>query len=509
MSTPGGAPGDGQDDPAGNAPAGDSIARNTGFALGVSLVSAVGTAVLTLFLLRALGPEDYGVFALAMSVGALVLIPSNLGISMAASRFVAESRRDRGAVHAVISDALRLKLIVAGACCGVMALLAAPIADAYDTPELTWPIRIMALAVLGHSILQLWDSLFEAERRVSVYLRVIAAESAIETTASIGLVLAGLGVSGAMAGRAGAYLFAAGFGYVLLIRTLAVRPAVRSGWHGNVRRIAGYGSALLIIDGAFTLFSRIDVLLIGTIISIEAVGQFEAPLRLIALLSYVGTAAASGVAPRLARGDEQPETGAFVLALRRLMALQGLFIAPMIIWAEPLTEIALGTEYSDSAEVLRAFAPYTFLLAISPVLARGVTYLGEARLRIPIAIGALLLNLVFDLIFLPEIGIVAGAIGTGIAYTFYVAAHLWICRRLLGIPLMPLAASFLRIVASVAVMSAALFAFGTGDVALPLLLVGGALGSVVYVVALLGTREVTRPELAAGWAQVAARLPGR
>ncbi len=74
---------------------------------------------------------------------------------------------------------------------------------------------------------------------------------------------------------------------------------------------------------------------------------------------------------------------------------------------------------------------------------------------------------------------------------------------------MPLAASFLRIVASVAVMSAALFAFGTGDVALPLLLVGGALGCVVYVVALLGTREVTRPELAAGWAQVAARLPTR
>ena len=71
------------------------------------------------------------------------------------------------------------------------------------------------------------------------------------------------------------------------------------------------------------------------------------------------------------------------------MALQGLFIAPLVVWAEPISDLVLGTEYNDSAEVLRAIAPYMFLLAISPVLARGVNYMGEARRRIPIAIGAL------------------------------------------------------------------------------------------------------------------------
>ena len=45
------------------------------------------------------------------------------------------------------------------------------------------------------------------------------------------------------------------------------------------------------------------------------------------------------------------------------------------------------------------------------------------------------MNLVFDLIFLSEWGIVAGAVGTDIAYTLYVGAHLWICKRLLGLEL--------------------------------------------------------------------------
>ena len=81
----------------------DSIVRNAAFAVGVKLVGSVFTAVLTMFLVRYLGPAEYGVFALAMSVGGLVLIPSDLGISHSAARFIAELRGKPDDVSAVIS----------------------------------------------------------------------------------------------------------------------------------------------------------------------------------------------------------------------------------------------------------------------------------------------------------------------------------------------------------------------------------------------------------------------
>ncbi len=488
-------------------PARESITRNVGFSFLVGVTSAVFTAILLLFLVRELGPEEYGVFALAMSVGGLVTLPANLGIANATSRFMAESRHDRATVHGVVSDAFRLKLLASGFFCLVLVVAAEPIANAYDTPELTWPIRILAFAVFGQSMLQLYDQIFEAEGKLSVYLRIVGVESALETVSSIVLVLAGLGVSGAIAGRAGAYLFAAGFGLVLVVRTLGMRPRIVGRSHGNVRRIVGYGSALLIIDGAFTLFSKIDVLLIGAIIDLTAVGEFEAAMRLAAMTTYAGAAVAAGVAPRVARGKDGPDTAAFDVSLRRLMAAQGIFIAPFLIWAEPLTELALGSGYAESADVLRAITPFVFLLAISPVLARGVTYMGEARLRIPIAIGALLVNLAIDLALLSEIGIVAGAIGTDVAYILYVAAHLWICKRLIGTQLRPLARTFTAVLFAIACMSAVLFAFGTGEVSLPLLIVGGALGLAVYAGALLATRELTRADLAALRRRVAGMLP--
>ena len=50
------------------APRSDSITRNTFFGLATQLTTAAFTAALTLFLVRALGPDDYGIFALATGI---------------------------------------------------------------------------------------------------------------------------------------------------------------------------------------------------------------------------------------------------------------------------------------------------------------------------------------------------------------------------------------------------------------------------------------------------------
>src|SRR2546423_11947756 len=90
-------------------------ARNTLYALLTQLVTAAFTGALTLYLVRALGPRQFGVFSLAIGVGAIVLQPSDFGISGATSRFIAERRGDRGGVAALLADALRLKLVISGA----------------------------------------------------------------------------------------------------------------------------------------------------------------------------------------------------------------------------------------------------------------------------------------------------------------------------------------------------------------------------------------------------------
>jgi O-antigen/teichoic acid export membrane protein len=475
----------------------DSIGRNTVFAVAVRLSGTVFTGILVIFLVRYLGPKEYGVFALAMGVGALMSVPSDLGISMSAARFVAELRGDAGSVAQVISDGYRLKLVVGGLASLGLIVLAEPIAAAYGAPGLAWPLRILAVAAFGQSLMLFWATIFEALGRIAVYLRVVVAESVMEAGLSIAVVLFGTGATGAMAGRAAAYAFASGYGLVLITRTVgrSVRP--RRGGHGHVRRIAVYGSALTIVDGAFTLFITIDVLLIGAILSVSHVGLFESVYRLASLLFFIGGPVRSAVAPRLTRGAAGPDHEALETALRYVVLAQGVVLAPLIVWAEPIVRIVLGTDYLGSVGTLRALAPFALLITVSPLLAGAANYLGAAARRVPIAIATVALNAAIDVALLKRIDIIASAIGTDVAYMLYVAAHVRLCQDLAGLRLRPLVAPFLGSLAAAGGMGLVLLLFGTGDVAVPLVVAGGVLGTAVYAAILLATRQLTMDEVRA------------
>src|SRR5687767_15925091 len=109
--------------------AADSIVRNAIFAGASKVAGAAFTAVLTIFLVRYLGPEEWGVFALAMGVGGLMTVPADLGISMSVARFIAERRGDPDAMATFVADAIRLKVLVTGAASLALIALAGPIAN--------------------------------------------------------------------------------------------------------------------------------------------------------------------------------------------------------------------------------------------------------------------------------------------------------------------------------------------------------------------------------------------
>ena len=275
---------------------------------------------------------------------------------------------------------------------------------------------------------------------------------------------------------------------------------------GRLRQIASYAGALLIIDAVFAALTQIDILLIGAILGTSAVGIFQAPAKLITFLHYPGLALSAGVSPRLARGATAANVAAFSAGIRYLMILQGLLVVPTIVWAGPITDLILGDEFAESAEVMRALAPLTFLFGIAPIVSVAVNYMGEARRRIPIAIAALVANFVVSIVLLYEIGVVGSAIGADVAYLIYVPAHFWICKRLIGLPVRPVVITFARTLVAAGAMALAMLAFGYNELSLLDWFAGGAAGVVAYCVALLVTGEVHRSELASVRRAVAARF---
>jgi len=480
--------------------------RNAAFFFAYQFVGAVFTAGLTIFLVRKLGSESYGVFALATGIGAIVVILSDLGISQATSRFLAESADDSAVVRHIVRDALVLKATVALVVSGLLAALAGPIADAYGVGELAGALRIVAIAVLGQSLMFLGLSYFEATGRNEGALLLGSAESLTETAASVVLVLLGGGLTGAVAGRAAGYAVAGGLAVVLVLRLTRAHGAGAKR-ERHTRKIVSYALPLSVIDGVMTLFTRLDVLLTGAYLGVGSAGIFEAPLRLAMPLQYVGNAIASGFAPRLAGGGSREAAAAFEVGLRWLLIFQAFATMTILVWATPIIALTLGPEFEESADVLRALAPYVFLSGLGTLMALSVNYIGEARRRLPIAVASLLVNVIVDVILIPRIGVIAGAIGSGLAMAIFVPAHARILRQRIDLSLRGPLATTSRSALAAALAAVPLVLAGTGSsLSVAEWALGGAGAAAVYLLSLILMREVSAAELRGVGGLLAARL---
>jgi O-antigen/teichoic acid export membrane protein len=483
---------------------GDTISRNAVFAMATQLATAAFTAVLTIYLVRVLGPSAFGTFALAMGISGLVLRPSDLGTTQSAARFVAEHHGNRDSILGVLGMAFRTRLATAAAMAVTLFVLAAPIAGLYGTPEITWPLRGAAISLFGQCIFRFAASMFVALRRTSSGFVLTLSESAMEFSATIVLVALGSGATGAAFGRAIGYLCGAALGFIALARFLDHSPLFGTGSSPVSRReFAAYAGALLIVVGVFTAYTQIDLLLLGAYLGTHAVGIFSAPLRLIAFFGYPGQALSQALAPRLARHPDQPsEAPKLIRGLRYIVIVQAALLAFVTTWAGPISEVALGSQFAASADVLRALAPYVFLTGLGPVLVTPLNYMGEARRRIPISIATLVVNVVLDVILIPRIGVYGAAIGTSTAYAIYVGAHVWLAHRIIGVPIAPLAATLVRSLAAAGLTALVLVAIGTSDLSPLQWIAGSVLGTGAFIGGLLASRELPLGEL-----RVLARRP--
>ncbi len=471
-------------------------ARNTLLQVMNNMAGVVFTGALTLFLVRALGATGYGQYALAVNIAALLVLPTGLGLPMSVGRYLADHRSDPNQLRAILALGLRLQ-VPAGLIATVALFVAAgPVAHAYGDPQLFWPLRWVALSVMGMSLFNFLSAAGLALRQGAMPLRMAVVESATETSLSIVLVIAGAGAAGAALGKSVGYAIATGVGLLLLMRLLGRiggREHTRSAV--GARQVLKYAGATFVVELGWTVIVRVDVLMIGALLGAEATGHFNAVLRLVWVLGYLGTAVSGGVAPRLALGDGSPDTRAFEHGLRYLVVVQGLVLAPMIVWAKPLVDLLLGPGYEQSTQVMQVLSVTAFVSAPAALLSVSVNYLGAAQRRVKVIFLTLVLGIVSTYVLIRTAGLVGAAIADDVVGVVYVVANLWLCAQLIAVDVRSLMVSVGRTLLAAGAMALALLIVGTDNLSPAQWLVGAAAGGLAYLGALFVTGEMSVLEL--------------
>lgn len=357
------------------------IAANISYLFVSDIVVRSVSAGSSLLVARWLGPDRFGVLALALSYGALASFLADLGLT---HTFIREGSRG-SELEGLVASTLRIRMILAA---GATALLTSAMVFTMEAGEArTASIIIVASLIIGGTFQSLGSSYFQATQRMSG-LAAIRTTTALLTSTGL---LVGLALDFSLTGLALAYglgsLGAGAMGLILINRYVPLN----SGRNRDIWK----GLGEFTTSGALGVsFIQLPPVLLSRVGSMADVGIFSAANRFPLFFSQIPSVVTVAFYPAL-YGIRDPSRHRVLasLELKILAIVGGILSIPGILYPAQIIGTLVGPEWVDGGdEVLRILSPLAFLSAINAGLGDLLTTTDRQRRRVTgIAFGLLIL----------------------------------------------------------------------------------------------------------------------
>lgn len=309
--------------------------------------SETGNLLVFLILVRLLGPEEFGVVALATVFTAMAIDLAGYSVSQ-----VLVQRRD---LTPALCDAVFWLVLGLAAVAATMFVALAPVLAAlFDAPSLSAVLRWLCLALLLHAAATVPLALLTRGMRFDVIAKRSLAMVGGGGVVSISMALHGMG-AWALVGQA---LAQSAISVILLFLATDWRPGRRGG-RGELAAIRAYAANVAGNRIIMFLDQRAAHLVLGLFLGTAAVGHFSVAMRLVDILIRMFVVPVTQVAlPGIA--EVQAEPGRVRGILENGIAASSLVSCPAfigtIVIAPLLVPLALGDAWLGAIVALQLLA---------------------------------------------------------------------------------------------------------------------------------------------------------
>jgi len=384
-------------------------ARNAAAMAVSEVVGKIATLALTIAAARALGVSEFGAFAYAISLSLLIATLPTWGFDL---DIIQRGSADPASLPQTVAQALTWQTAIA-----VPVFLGAGVVGVAGRPDAESAVAL--ILILAAVMIDVYSGIGYASATAKQELAGVSAVQAGQRFVAAGLGIAALVMGVGLIGVAAAYLVASLIALVgtwWIVLRLGVVPdrrgVTRSGLWNSFRRSSAMG-----VDGVVgLLLFRGDQLLLETLKGDAAVGAYAAAYRLVETVLFISWAVAGAALPamsedtgRIRRGSEQGLAAVAALYLPFAVAL----------WIEPVEILRLlfGPEYArEAAGAVRWLAPVPMLFAIAFVAGQGLLAIGRPWRAVATTVVAALLNIVLNLVLIPDHSGTGAAAATTVAY---------------------------------------------------------------------------------------------
>lgn len=405
-----------------------SRARSAAMWSGVAtIVLRLGSLVVGIILARILTPAEFGVYAVALTIQAIMMTVADLGLSAEMIR-TSDPRR--------VAPTLTTIGALSGTTLAVLTAVSSPaLAQLLGAPQAAGAIAVLSITLLLAGLTVVPYGLLQRRFAQRALFSITVVDFVVSTAVTLALIAAGWGVLSLAVGRVAGHLTST------LLQFRVTRVRLRFAWDraliGPVLRFAGpIAGANLLSWGLL----NIDNLVLARIAGTTALGFYVLAFNVSNWpMNALSQVVRSVAMPLFSRTGDQPASVATLTGLVGALALPAGGLLAVL--AAPLIEVVYGPRWLLAAPVLAALGLYGGLRVIFDVFAGYLYSRGASRPVLMIQIAQLLVLVVAMIPATMRYGIVgAGWVHAAVALAVVFPGYL-IALAASGVPSAPVVAA--------------------------------------------------------------------
>ena len=317
---------------------------------------------------RALGPEEYGVFGALFAIFYMIgIISQTLGTSTTqfVSKFVGEGKQ----IGFFIKGSLKRTILVGSAVSMIFLIFRTELMNLLKLPD-DWPILILILILSLSWIIPIIDGSLRGMRRFSCLAFSSISNASFKLIFGVGLVIVGFGVSGA--------LFGVAIGTILglLISFVFLKPYIKpNNPHDpdfSYSSFYSYSLPVMFAMISLSIPSNLDVILAKYFFSPSEAGLYTSVSVLGKIVFFfsgaVGTVMFPIIAEKFTKGENT--RGILKKSLLCAGALSGGLVSIYVLYPEIVVKI-FGGKYFDAIALVAPYGMAMFFVSITSIV---ITY---------------------------------------------------------------------------------------------------------------------------------------
>lgn len=471
-----------------------TIASGAGLVLVATVLStAIGFLIRT-FLIRQLPTADYGLFALSLTIGGVATTVCTLGLRQGVARTVSrcETESDvRDVTLTAVTSALAASLLVSAVLVFRADLLATRV---FREQELVPFLQVVGVLVPNLSIQSVAIATFRGKKRVHERIVVSNLVSPVARIAFVTvLVLLGYGAFGAIVAWTAGITLSTALGLFYLYRRTTTFEF--GSFSPRYRSLLAFSLPLMISSVMWTTIQHTDNLLLGYFKTSFEVGIYDGAFLLGQLLLIVLGSFGFLFMPIFSELEAAGETKRMHDVYSSVTEWAVLLVLPLYVAMMAAPEAILTglfrASYALGAVPLMFVASGFFVHVLSGSCGEALVALGRTKLVLLGNVLAGALNLLLNLVLIPEFGITGAAAASAGSYALFNLCYLFWLHRETGI--VPFSRSFFTPVGLSAVIAWSVWALGSAviELGVPLIIALLAVTYLLHVAVVLRTKRVT------------------